>query len=47
MRPFFNTPHNELLASEIFNGLRPEILEDTPQRYSEMAKIVLLYKNWS
>ncbi|RIA97768.1 kinase-like domain-containing protein [Glomus cerebriforme] len=36
--PFSHRPHNEQLALEICQGLRPELAEGTPKVYGELAK---------
>jgi len=37
-KPFHDRPHNHLLISDILNGERPQITDDTPEFYSELMK---------
>ena len=37
-KPFYDRPHNHLLISDILNGERPQITEDTPEFYAELMK---------
>jgi len=37
-KPFHDRPHNHLLISDILNGERPQITNDTPEFYSELMK---------
>ena len=37
-KPFHDRPHNYLLISDILNGERPQITNDTPEFYSELMK---------
>ena len=37
-KPFHDRPHNHLLISDILNGERPQITDDTPKFYSELMK---------
>ena len=37
-KPFHNRPHNHLLISDILNGERPQITDDTPEFYAELMK---------
>jgi len=37
-KPFADRAHDDLLALEICNGLRPNISEDTPQCYADLMK---------
>ena len=37
-KPFHDRPHNHLLISDILNGERPQITDDTPEFYAELMK---------
>ena len=37
-KPFHDRPHNHLLISNILNGERPQITDDTPEFYAELMK---------
>ena len=37
-KPFHDRPHNSSLISDILNGERPQITDDTPKFYSELMK---------
>ena len=37
-KPFHDRPHNHLLITDILNGLRPQITDDTPEFYAELMK---------
>ena len=37
-KPFHDRPHNYLLISDILNGIRPQITDDTPEFYAELMK---------
>src|SRR6185295_6119992 len=37
-KPFHDRPHNHLLISDILNGERPQIANDTPEFYAELMK---------
>ena len=37
-KPFHDRPHNHLLISDILNGERPQVTDDTPEFYSELMK---------
>ena len=37
-KPFHDRPHNHLLISDILNGERPQITNDTPEFYAELMK---------
>ncbi|RHZ87498.1 hypothetical protein Glove_34g34 [Diversispora epigaea] len=42
IKPFCDRAHDKILATEIFNGLRPTIIEGTPQVYQD-----LMIRCWS
>src|SRR4051812_6278411 len=37
-KPFHDRPHNHLLISDILNGIRPQVTDDTPEFYTELMK---------
>src|SRR5207248_10682518 len=37
-KPFSNLAHDHHLITDIMNGVRPEITEDTPEFYAELMK---------
>ena len=37
-KPFHDRPHNHLLISDILNGERPQVTDDTPEFYAELMK---------
>ena len=37
-KPFHDRPHNHFLISDILNGERPQITDDTPEFYAELMK---------
>src|SRR5437899_10146859 len=37
-KPFHDRPHNHLLVTDILNGKRPQITDDTPEFYAELMK---------
>src|SRR4051794_10839899 len=37
-KPFHDRPHNHLLISDILNGIRPQVTDDTPEFYAELMK---------
>ena len=37
-KPFHNRPHNSSLISDILNGIRPQVTDDTPEFYAELMK---------
>ena len=37
-KPFHDRPHNHLLISDILNGERPQITDDTPEEYADLMK---------
>src|SRR4051794_2174113 len=37
-KPFHDRPHNHLLISDILNGERPQVTDDTPKFYTELMK---------
>ena len=37
-KPFHNRSHNHLLITDILNGERPQITDDTPEFYAELMK---------
>ena len=37
-KPFHDREHNHLLISDILNGIRPQITDDTPEFYAELMK---------
>ena len=37
-KPFYDRPHNHLLISDILNGIRPQVTDDTPEFYVELMK---------
>ena len=37
-KPFHDRPHNYLLISDILNGERPQVTDDTPEFYAELMK---------
>jgi serine/threonine protein kinase len=37
-KPFHDRPHNNLLISDILNGIRPQVTDDTPEFYAELMK---------
>src|SRR5207248_9284388 len=37
-KPFHDRPHNHLLISDILNGERPQITDDTPEFYAKLMK---------
>ena len=37
-KPFHDRPHNSSLISDILNGERPQITDDTPEFYAELMK---------
>src|SRR5438552_13773533 len=37
-KPFHARPHNHLLISDILNGIRPQVTDDTPEFYAELMK---------
>src|SRR5437762_3372592 len=37
-KPFHDRPHNHILISDILNGERPQITDDTPEFYAELMK---------
>ena len=37
-KPFHDRPHNNLLISDILNGERPQITDDTPEFYADLMK---------
>ena len=37
-KPFHDRSHNHILISDILNGERPQITDDTPEFYSELMK---------
>ena len=37
-KPFHNRPHNHCLISDIKNGVRPQITDDTPEFYADLMK---------
>ena len=36
--PFHDRPHNSSLISDILNGIRPQVTDDTPEFYAELMK---------
>src|SRR4051812_12983052 len=37
-KPFHDIPHNSSLISDILNGIRPQVTDDTPEFYAELMK---------
>src|SRR5215203_4764340 len=37
-KPFHDREHNHLLISDILNGIRPQVTDDTPEFYAELMK---------
>ena len=37
-KPFHDRPHNSSLISDILNGIRPQVTDDTPEFYAELMK---------
>src|SRR6185295_4233667 len=37
-KPFHDRPHNYFLISDILNGARPQITDDTPEFYAKLMK---------
>src|SRR5215204_4826389 len=37
-KPFHDRPHNSSLISDILNGIRPQVTDDTPEFYTELMK---------
>ena len=37
-KPFHNRPHNSSLISDILNGIRPQVTDDTPEFCAELMK---------
>ena len=37
-KPFHDREHNHLLITDILNGIRPQVTDDTPEFYAELMK---------
>ena len=37
-KPFHDRPHDSSLISDILNGIRPQVTDDTPEFYAELMK---------